>query len=429
MKIAFIVPGFGGTFYCQNCMRDRHLIKQLKVLGNEVIAAPMYLPVRIETPSAKDDSPVFYGAVNVYLKEVFPIFRGAPKWFEKLLNSKKVLNWAAKRAGSTNVRGLGKLTLSVLQGEDGTQAGELDKLVAWLKENHKPDVVHLSNVLLIGLASRIKKELGVKVFCTLQDEDTWIDALGDKYTPEAWKVISGKADDVDGFIAVSRYYANVMKKRMEISEKKMDVVPIGINILDCKSNDLPFDPCVIGYLSRFSRSLGLDILVDAFIILKRENKFKDLKLRATGGCVGGDKKFIAELTKRLKKNNFHESVEFLPDYYKENMCDFLQSLTVLSVPVPGGEAFGTYLIETLSAGVPVVQPDAGAFPEVVKDTGGGILYSPNTPEKLAESLASLLSDTSRAGRLGRHGRDSVLKKYSAAHMAENLDRIYKGAGR
>ena len=425
MRIAFVVPGFGGTFYCQNCMRDSHMIDRLRAIGHEVVIAPMYLPVRIDEPLTQADTPVFYGAINAYLKEMIPLFRRSPEWLERLLNSKGLLKWAAKRSGSTNVRGLGKLTLSVLQGKEGTQSRELDRLVDWLKNKCRPDVVHLSNALLIGLARQIKEELGIPLFCTLQDEDTWIDAMGDEYGPMGWKVLSERVSDIDAFIAVSSYYAQVMKEKMKIPDKKIHVVHIGINIPACKPGSRPFDPPVIGYLSRMSSSLGLDILVDAFIQLKKEDKLKGLKLRATGGCLGEDKKFISKLKKQLKRYNFHDDAQFIPDYYKDNQCEFLQSLTLLSVPVSHGEAFGTYLIEALSVGVPVVQPEAGAFPEVVKDTGGGITYKPNTSDKLAEALRSLLLDPEKTDKLGRQGRDSVLKRYSIGYMVKNLDKIYK----
>ena len=48
MKIVHIVPGSGGTFYCQNCMRDNELIKAFKALGHDIYMVPMYLPLSIE---------------------------------------------------------------------------------------------------------------------------------------------------------------------------------------------------------------------------------------------------------------------------------------------------------------------------------------------------------------------------------------------
>ena len=51
---------------------------------------------------------------------------------------------------------LGELTLSMLRGEQGYQARELDELIAWLKTQPKTDVICLSNALLIGMARKLK---------------------------------------------------------------------------------------------------------------------------------------------------------------------------------------------------------------------------------------------------------------------------------
>ena len=52
---------------------------------------------------------------------------------------------------------------------------------------------------------------------------------------------------------------------------------------------------------------------------------------------------------------------------------------MFSVPSRYPEAFGLYVIEALAAGTPVVLPKSGAFPEIVEDTGGGIIYEENNP--------------------------------------------------
>ena len=158
MKIVHIVPGSGGTFYCQNCMRDNELIKSLKTLGHEIYMVPMYLPISVDDHETEDDTPVFYGAINIYLKEKLPFYRHAPIWLEKIFDSQPLLKYAAKKSGSTRASGLEEMTISMLKGEEGRQATELDHLIKFLQKEIQPDVVHLSNALLLGLAKRMKEE-------------------------------------------------------------------------------------------------------------------------------------------------------------------------------------------------------------------------------------------------------------------------------
>ena len=105
MKIINIVPGFGGTFYCGNCLRDSGFVDALKSTGHEVHTLPIYLPLLGESNNSNEDVPVFYGAVNIYLKQNFKVFRHMPSWMHNLFDSEPILRYAAHKAGSTRAHG------------------------------------------------------------------------------------------------------------------------------------------------------------------------------------------------------------------------------------------------------------------------------------------------------------------------------------
>jgi glycosyltransferase involved in cell wall biosynthesis len=423
MKIIYIIPGSGGTFYCQNCMRDNELVLQLRSLGHDVIMVPMYLPLNENTLRTRGDTPVFYGAINIYLKQMFPRYRQAPMWLEKLLDSRPFLKLAAHLSGSTSAKGLEEMTLSMLQGEEGKQASELEHLVHWLEQDGKPDIIHLSNALLLGLAKTLKQRLQTHIVCTLQDEHQWIDPMDATYQQRLWNMMGEKSVDVSGFITVSRFYAEFMQAKLGLSAQRISVVPMGIDMQGYLSAPLTMNPPVIGYLNRLSDMFGLETLVDAFILLKK--KWPDLQLHMTGGHTADDKPFIRRIHKKLGHANVLSSVQMLRLFNKSERIAFLTGLSVLSVPVPYGEAFGTYLIEALAAGVPIVQPDAASFPEVIERTGGGLLCKPNNPESLAEKIHELLSNPERARALGRHGQQVVREDYTIQKMAVRMIAAYK----
>lgn len=164
MKIINIVPGFGGTFYCGNCLRDSVYTTALKSAGHEAITLPVYLPLSVYKCETEQELPVFYGAVNIYLKQNFKIFRGMPQWMERIFNSDSILAFAAKKAGSTRASGLEDMTISMLKGKDGRQAEELQHMIDFLKHHEKPDIIHLSNALLLGMAKQIKEQLKIPLF-------------------------------------------------------------------------------------------------------------------------------------------------------------------------------------------------------------------------------------------------------------------------
>jgi glycosyltransferase involved in cell wall biosynthesis len=416
MRIVYIIPGSGGTFYCQNCMRDVALVHELQCAGHEVLVVPMYLPLFTDEKSIDDGVPVFFGGINVYLQQKFKFFRKTPRWVDRIFDSKWVLRRVASREGATSAAGLGPMTLSMLRGADGNQRKELARLVDWLTERERPDLVHISNALLIGLASALKAKMDIPVVCTFQDEDTWLDAIDPPFNEACWTAVGEHCGVIDRFIAVSEWYAERMSVRLNIERKRISVIPVGIDLNGCHPAALNFDPPTIGYLSRMSDIYGLGRLVEAFIELKQKDGLEGLKLKATGGMVGADRRFVAGLKRRLDRVGFADDVCFVEDFSREERIALIRSLSVLSVPVERGEAFGTYIIEALACGVPVVQPRAGAFPELIDVTGGGIIYD----DSLSVALERMLRDPECAGRMGSCGREIVHKEFDINVVAERI---------
>ncbi|MHC4519777.1 MAG: glycosyltransferase, partial [Planctomycetota bacterium] len=150
---------------------------------------------------------------------------------------------------------------------------ELHRLVDWLlAEKEEASGVCLSNILLAGLAPRIKDWLGVPVICLLQDEDGFLDGLASPYAEQAWEIVRRRARDCDGFIAVSTYFARTMQQRLEVDESRIHVVHMGID-LDAYRPGASAPPVpTIGFLSRMCPDRGLETLVDAFIKLKQKDE-------------------------------------------------------------------------------------------------------------------------------------------------------------
>ncbi len=433
-RILLLTPGTG-SFYCGTCIRDNALAVALRRLGHDAMMVPMYLPPTLDEESAAENSPLFFGGVNAYLQQVSGFFRKTPRWFDRLLDSPGLLKMAGKRAGMTKASELGDMTLSMLRGEDGNQAKELDNLMEWLSsDDGKADVIILSNALLMGLARRIKRETKALVACTLQGEDTFIDALKAPYNQQSWDTLTERASDVDVFIPVSQYHADIMTKRMHLPKEKVHVVYNGISIEGYQDKAKSFDDVfveyfgcpTIGYLARMYPPKGLGTLVDAYIYLRKKATVPNLKLKIAGSQTAGDVSYVATLTKKLAAEGLAQDVSFFPNIDHKEKVAFLKSLSVFSVPATYGESFGLYVIEALAAGVPVVQPRHAVFPELLAKTGGGVLCEPDNPAALADAIEGLLRDPEKAKALGAEGRQTVLEKFSADAMARNVARIIVG---
>src|ERR1700733_8511 len=169
MKIAYITAGAAGMF-CGSCMHDNTLVSALARQGHEALLIPTYTPIRTDEEDVSQKR-IFFGGINVYLQQKFGLFRHTPWFLDKLLDFPGLLRWVSRFAVKTQARELGELSVSMLEGEHGHQRKEVDKLVRWLADDLRPDVVNLTNALLSGMVHELKKHLPVPVLCSLQGDD------------------------------------------------------------------------------------------------------------------------------------------------------------------------------------------------------------------------------------------------------------------
>lgn len=427
MKIVYLITGSGGSFYCGNCYRDMIYLRAIrKVPGIQASAIPLYLPPEDTIVESGMDKNVFFGAISMYLREKVPFLKNMPVFFDKIVDSAPMLRMAAKRAGTTSTEGLEDMTLNMIKGENAFPEKELQRLVDYLCKDGKPDVIHLSNALIIGLARQLKRKIDVKIVCSLLNEDDWTIEMAEPYQSKAWSLIAREAPNVDAFLTPSEYYKKFFISKTGIEDRNFHVVPLGLDpdheILSVVKND---NWPAIGYFCRINAHNGFDKLVDAFIKLKSQNTLPGLTLHVSGGFTGVDKSFISEQIRKVKESGLRSFIRIYPEFHGNSKQEFFSNIDVMSVPVRKYDGYGLYLLEANAAGVPVVQPATGAFPEIVAKTGGGITYSNDTIDGLTESLNSLLIDKDYMAELGARGKENVLQELSLEKMSEGLSVVYK----
>jgi len=445
VRIAYVAAGAAGM-YCGSCLHDNTLAAALQAAGHEVALLPTYTPLRTDEPDVSLGR-VFYGALNVYLQQKSALFRHTPAAFDRLLDRPALLGQVGRLAGATDAHELGALTLSVLRGEDGRQAKELAKLIAWLGE-FRPELVQLANALFLGMASPIRRALGVPVVCGLTGEDLFLDSLEEPWRGEVLAELRRRAGDADGFLAPSAGYAGRMAEILGVARERVHVVPLGINLDDygaagsgaaagaaaapdggaaARWSDGGPAPFTVGYLARQCPEKGLHLLVEAFRLLSAGWPADRPPPRlAVAGWIGPrDRAWVEGLRAELAAAGLAAHAEMGGEVDRAGKLALLARLDLLSVPAVYEESKGLYVLEALAAGVPVVEPRHGAFPELIQATGGGLLVDPGSPEALAAALRRLADDRALARELGRRGREAVAERYGANAMAEATLAVYR----
>lgn len=165
---------------------------------------------------------------------------------------------------------------------------------------------------------------------------------------------------------------------------------------------------------------NLETLLKAFYKVKKDNRFRKLKLLKVGNP---EKEKYRKKTLRiinelgLKKDVLftgYVKFEELPIYYSNAKCFVLPSVC---------EGFGLTPIEAMACGCPVIVSGAGSLPEVVGDAGI-IIKNPHDVDGFAEAIKELLTNDGLREDLIEKGFRRA-KLFSWDKTAEEIKEIYK----
>lgn len=420
-RLTYVTAGAAGM-YCGSCMHDNALARALIRGGVDTLLVPVYTPIRTDEANVSTDR-VFFGGINLFLRQKLPFFHLVPAPLARLFDVPALLRFVTGEGGGTDRRLLGTLTVSMLQGKHGAQAEEVDRMCDWLQREAHPDAVVMSNLLIGGCIPEIRRRLGVPIVVMLQGDDIFLDYLPANYRTQAIDLLQQLAQQVDAFVVNSKFYGQRMTKMLRLPEDRVHVLPLSIDpagFLPAAERPVGAPPTV-GYLARLSPDKGLDRMVDAFLLLAKRDP--EVQLHTAGWLGAEHRKWTAAQFDRLRHAGLDGRFQYHGSPDHAGKIKFLQSIDVLSVPTQYEDPKGLFVLEALAAGVPVVQPAHGAFPELLEMTGGGILVPPGDAATLASHWEELLRSPHRRLELGARGRAAVLAGHNIDAAASRLKQL------
>jgi len=177
---------------------------------------------------------------------------------------------------------------------------------------------------------------------------------------------------------------------------------------------------VIGSLARLCPEKGLDQLIRAVATLAVSH---DVELMAAGATSGAEAPYLAECRRLAADLGVADRFTWLGQVDRPGKMRLLEQCDVFAMPTAHPEAKGLPVIEAMAAGVPVVAPEHGTFPELL-DGVAGLLHAPHDPADLARTLRVVLDDPARAAALGAAGHARVRECHTFATMAEGHEALY-----
>lgn len=162
---------------------------------------------------------------------------------------------------------------------------------------------------------------------------------------------------------------------------------------------------VVGYVGRIDVSKGVDILLDAYELLRAADVA--IELVVAGGPGASDNLRYAQA---LKSRALGLGINWLGP--QKDVRKVYWACDVVAVPSVWPEPQPLVVLEALATATPIVASNVGGLPEAVPGELGQCLVEPGSAPQLAEKLRSFAGDGGRLAELGLTGRRWMEERYS-----------------
>ena len=174
------------------------------------------------------------------------------------------------------------------------------------------------------------------------------------------------------------------------------------------------------FVGRFSKSKGIENLINALNIIKNEKIISDVRLVIMGVNFGFEQK-MEELIERF---DLSEKIMIIKNPPREDVISAYGESEFLILPSQW-ELSPLVPLESFAFKKPVISTRSHGIPFTVQDDKTGILVEPENSEELSKAIIKLLQDDNLRERLGMCGYEFVHEECNCISMAKNSLRLYE----
>jgi len=224
-------------------------------------------------------------------------------------------------------------------------------------------------------------------------------------------------------IAISEATKRDLMHHLGIPGEQISVVYLGVDHTTFRPSvqASEFEHPYILFVGSEHRRKNLPTLFRAFKRLKKQPRFKNLKLVKVGKAGGPERDFRRETVSIMNSLNLNQEVVFTEAVSKKDLVAYYRGAECFVFPSLY-EGFGLPLLEAMACGCPVISSDSSSLPEVVGEAA--IKVSPHDIEGLAGALEKILTDRELREDLIAKGATQAAR-FSWKQTAKKTLEIYK----
>lgn len=176
------------------------------------------------------------------------------------------------------------------------------------------------------------------------------------------------------------------------------------------------DQVLIAYLGRLSEEKGLDEFCKAIEMSAANSSERKFLIAGNGP--------LKEELEEWSQSRADLNVEIRAAYNHHEVGRVFSAIDLMVLPSrttpTWKEQFGRVIIEAMACGTPLIGSDSGAIPELIKRTGGGLVFRERDAADLAAKIAVLANDREYRHQLGVKGEAFVRENFSHEAVAKTL---------
>jgi glycosyltransferase involved in cell wall biosynthesis len=306
-----------------------------------------------------------------------------------------------------------------------------EKRIRSILSANRYDVIHYHNMSLIGI-SALQYGDAIKFYTTHEhwlicpmhvlwkfDREVCTERaclrcqLHGKRPPQLWRytgLMEKVLHHVDMFISPSRF---TLKRHLD-AELKIPMMHIPYFLPGNASQSAaqqeasPHPRPYFLFVGRLEKIKGVQNIIPLF------RKHPEIELLIAGEGT------YAETLKQMAEDS--SNIQFLGKMSHSKLEEYYRHARAVIVPSICYEVFGIIIIESFSMRTPVIVNNLGALPEVIEDSGGGMIY--DTEDQLLDAIMKLAKDDALREDLGTKGYDAFLKYWNEeSHMRQYMELI------